>query len=354
MRICLVGGARFGVGEPAAGGLETLVTTLARGLAGAGHDVTVLAGSQNDDGAVDGVEVEPLCTQPFRPSADARNDVSMPPDRFIEEHHAYASAAIRLRHDDFDIVHNHSLHYLPPMFDMRTPMVHTLHSPPTPWLESAFACAARPNDIVVSVSRANASRWGGLVDRVVHNGVDTDRWTRGRGRGGYAVWTGRVVPEKSPHLAIDAARTAGIPLRLAGPLHDPAYFSESVLPRLGDGVEYCGHLDTARLVSLVGSAAVAVVTPSWEEPYGLVVAEALACGTPVAAFARGAIPEIVDRSVGSLADPDDVDLLASAIRDAVTRRRSDCRRWALRRCSAAAMTRRYQTVYRAAIARHGG
>ncbi len=346
LRVGIIGGSRFGLEEPLAGGLETLVATLAGSLARRGHDVTVFAG-RSAAGERDGYRVQPLTRTRFRASATARADVTMPPERFMDDHHAYLRLAVELRSRRFDVLHNHSLHYLPPTFDLPTPMVHTLHSPPTPWLESAFACRARAGDVVTSVSVANAAAWGDLVDLVVPNGVDTTRWAPGRGGGDHAVWTGRLVPEKAPHLAIDAARRAGLDLLLAGPAHDLTYFDREVGPRLGDGVTYLGHLTTTELVGVVGSARCAVVTPVWDEPYGLVVAEALATGTPVAAFDRGAIGEIVDDRTGALAPADDVERLAEAIRVAGTLSRRECRERAERHCSITAMTERYEGVYRA-------
>jgi glycosyltransferase involved in cell wall biosynthesis len=179
---------------------------------------------------------------------------------------------------------------------------------------------------------------------VVPNGVDVDRWALGRG-GGPAVWSGRLVPEKGAHLAVQAAALAGVPLRLAGPVLDREYFDSQVQPWLGGDVEHVGHLRTDELVRLVGEASASLVTPCWEEPYGLVVAESLACGTPVAGFARGALPELVDARHARLVVPGDVEALAAALLQAVELDRDDARAHAVETCSVDAMVDTYEQLY---------
>ncbi len=145
----------------------------------------------------------------FEPSAAARADVSMPPAEVLHEHHSYLSLMLELARnpDEFDVIHNHSLHYLPVAMgpSVQTPMLTTLHTPPTPWLESALTLA--PGTRCVAVSRHTAQAWAHVLGTVpvVHNGVRLDRWTSGPG-GDDLVWFGRIVPEKGTHLAIEAAR----------------------------------------------------------------------------------------------------------------------------------------------------
>ncbi|WP_251982289.1 glycosyltransferase, partial [Methylobacterium sp. B1] len=131
--------------------------------------------------------------------------------------------------------------------------------------------------------------------------------------------------EKGLHLAIDAARAAGLPLTFAGPKLNPGYWAAEIAPRMGPDLTHLGHLAHRDLAHHLGRARVAIVSPRWEEPFGLVVAEALACGTPVAAFRRGAMPDILDASCGRLARPDDPQDLAVAIREAAGLSRRACR-----------------------------
>ena len=345
LRIGLIGSVRFPQRPPFAGGLEAHTWMLAAGLRDRGHRVTVFGTD-----APPGCDVRKI-TADWTPSETARADVSAVPDEVVSEHHAYLKIlrSLALREVEFDVVHNNSTHLLPVAMAplVPVPMVTTLHTPPTPWLESALAVCEVKTGHVISVSHANAAQWApGTVDEVIGNGVDCNVWrplddVRPRG----AVWFGRLVPEKAPHLAIDAARAAGVELDLAGPLHDRTYFDREIAPRLGDDVRYLGHLDPGECARVVASAEVCVVTPVWAEPFGFVVAEALACGTPVAGFAAGAVPELVDESVGRLAPVGDVLVLAAAILAARDLDRDACRRHALDRFSLDTMVDRYAEVF---------
>lgn len=344
MRIALVASARFPISEPFAGGLEAHTWSLASGLRARQHDVTVFAAPGSDPR----LGARELDVRFPTISSAARADISMSPEWWLEEHHAYLSLMLELGDAEVDLVHNNSLHYLPVAMasSLPTPVVTTLHTPPTPWLESAIQAPRRCPVTFAAVSEHTARAWRHLVPdaAVVRNGVDVDRWHQGTG-GGPAVWSGRIVPEKGAHLAAEAAVLAGVPLRLAGAVMDVGYFDEQVRPWLGREVEYVGHLKTDELVSLVGEASASLVTPCWEEPYGLVVAESLACGTPVAGFSRGALPELVDRRHARLVAPGDVGALAHALTEAVDLDRDAARRHAVATCSVTAMVQRYEDLY---------
>jgi glycosyltransferase involved in cell wall biosynthesis len=348
LSICLIASSRFPVREPFMGGLEAHTHALAEELVRRGHRVSLFAAPGSDPA----LRTQELPVSAYTVSPTARADVGTTPEAWMEEHHAYLDLMLRVargEHGRFDVVHNNSLHHLPVAMSaaVDAPVVTTLHTPPIPWLESAIRFAA-PSSRFVAVSARMSRRWAhATASEVVHNGVDTATWRPGPGGGG-AVWSGRLVPEKAPHEALAAAALAGVPIDLVGPVHDRGYFASEIVPRLGPRARYLGHLARRELEGLVGQASVAVVTPQWDEPFGLVAVEAMACGTPVAAYDRGALGEIVDPATGVLAPAGDVDALAAAILAAPDRDRAAVRRRAERDFSLERMVDEYERVYRQA------
>lgn len=354
MKIGIIASARHAIREPFAGGLEMHTHALATSLKKRGHGVTVFASATSDPE----LGLEPVC-EPHRNvdfSEGALSDESALAKGFLEEHHAYLNLMLRLNEFGFDVIHNNCLHYLPVAMAefVKSPIVTSLHTPPTPWLESALTGGRRPADsIFAAVSQHTAESWSHSVNvhEVIYNGVDLDSWTFRRERGSdIAVWFGRVRPEKGPHLALEAAHLVDRPLFLAGPIDDSKYFENEILPRLGKDDSYVGHIDHVQLDALVGSAALTLCTPCWDEPFGLVVAESFACGTPVAAFRRGAMAELIDDSVGALAEKQTAESLAIAVEEAVRCERFECRRRAELRFSLPVMVDRYENVYKELVA----
>lgn len=356
-KILIIASLRYPIAEPFTGGLEAHTWSLAQGLRRRGHAVTV-AGAVGSDPDVVGYEFGLLPT--VGPSE--RPDITTHPVVQAAELAAFAALMGQL-HDGmlgaFDVVHNHAPHPYPVEHaaTLPCPLVTTLHTPRLAWADRVLGGGAHQGATFVAVSQATARSWRPLIHpRVVRNGVNTAIWHPGPGGDG-AVWSGRIAPEKAPHLAIDIARAAGMPLTIAGPVIDHEYFDQQVAPRLDARMNYAGHLGQEQLAELVGRSAVALVTPVWNEPFGLVAAEAMACGTPVVAFARGGLPEIVDRQSGRLLTPaeasgltpDQLVAAVTAIEQARALDRGTVRRRAVDRCGAASMIRGYEAVYRDAI-----
>jgi glycosyltransferase involved in cell wall biosynthesis len=261
-----------------------------------------------------------------------------------------------LKTADFDVIHNNSLHYLPLAMASLLPMpiVTALHTPPFWEMEGALRLSHPPHHRLVAVSSQIERSWGRIatVERVVANGIDLRRFAfRPRAdAAAHGIWFGRIVPEKGLEFAIDAARLARISLRIAGPICDARYFRQVIEPRLHTGTRYLGHLSHSHLADAIGGASVFLCTPLWEEPYGLVVAEALACGTPVAAFARGAIPALLDATCGVLATPGDAASLGKAALAARRLDRRACRARAKEVGDAAKMIDGYENLFRSCVA----
>ena len=344
LSICLIGSSRYPVREPFAGGLEASIHLLARSLRARGHEVVLFAAPGSDPA----LGARELAVPAFSSSRAARADVGARPEEWMAEHHAYLGLMMDLVRGRLavDVVHNNSLHHLPVAMAgaIAAPMVTTLHTPPLGWLESAVEYAGATT--FVAVSEATRQAWSHALDaRVVHNGVDTDAWRAGAG-GRRAVWFGRVVPEKGVHDALDATHAAGLDLDIVGPALDPGYWATEVQPRLAPGDRYLGHLAQRDLAAVIRTSRVAVVTPHWGEPFGLVAAESLASGTPVAGYAQGGLSEIVTPEVGRLVRSGDLPALVEAIGHAAELSRSAAREHAVERFGVERMVRGYEDIYR--------
>ncbi|WP_424463175.1 glycosyltransferase [Pseudoclavibacter helvolus] len=351
MRICVIGPSRFPISEPFAGGLESHTHALILALKRRGHDVTLFAAPGSDPA----LGVEHLDIETFTMSDTARRDVGAMPIEWMHEHHAYLALMLDLAQTGaarFDAVLNVSIHHLPVAMSgmLQVPFFTTLHTPPVGWIESAVRISGSTGTFI-AVSSHMRDAWAASVDcSVILNGVDTDRLLPGPG-GGAAFWSGRIVPEKGLELAIEAADLAEMPLDIAGPVFDPEYFDREIRPRLGGRIRYLGHLDHATLFAHLGHASVTLVTPRWDEPYGLVAAESLAAGTPVAAFERGALPEIIDAHSGRLATPDSAQALAAAATEAARLPRDGARSRAVAFCSLERMVDEYEALLGARVER---
>jgi glycosyltransferase involved in cell wall biosynthesis len=240
---------------------------------------------------------------------------------------------------------------------LRTPIVHTLHGPfDDPGVVAFYAHHAhKVHAVALSEAQARHRPPGMQIAAVVPNPIDVSAWPLGEHKDDYLLWIGRMNEEKGPHRALEAARLAGSPLILAGPVQpgQEEFFEREVAPHLGrPGVTYVGEVGGTRKAELFAKARALLMPIRWAEPFGMVMVEALATGTPVIAFPEGSAPEIVeDGRCGFLVE--DTEDMAAAVARLGSIQPSWCRE-AARRFDADSVAARYEDVYRAAAERATG
>ncbi|MGH1562219.1 glycosyltransferase family 4 protein [Mumia sp. DW29H23] len=342
MRIGLVAPPGIPVPPEAYGGIEAVVDRLARGLDAAGHHVVLAAAPDS---------TVPVTTVPG--TDDGTGAAPENGDLNSELRHVLTAYAAM---EDVDLIHDHTV--AGPLCHPPTggaPIVTTAHGPFDGEMLPLYR--AMEGVPVIAISHDQASRSDGVPIRaVIHHGIDVAQVPVGRGDGGYACFLGRMTPDKGPREAAQIARAAGIPLRMAAKMREPAekeYFKAEVEPLLGSGVEYVGEAGWDDKIALLGGA-VALLNPlGWSEPFGLVMIEALATGTPVVATPCGSVPEIVEDGVTGYVDADH-EALARALVAAADLDRGACRSAAERRFDTARMVEDHLRVYESVLAEKEG
>ena len=342
LRIGMVAPAWLEVPPTGYGGIERVVSVLTEGLVAAGHDVTLFAGS----GSVTRARlVTPLeSSPPFGDPASVSDEL-------------YHSTAAFLRADEFDIVHDHTGMgpALGALLNGRTPVVHTLHGQWTAPIRR-FLALVHDRIRLVAISQAQRAanprlRYAGMV----YNGIDLAAHPFHPAKEDFLIFVGRVSPEKRPEIAVEVARAAKLPLVMAIKRSEPAehaYFDEVVAPLLGEDVVVLDQPPHEVKVDLLGRARALLFPIDWPEPFGLVMTEAMACGTPVITCPLGAAPEVVANGItGFLCSTPSQ--MVDAVAAATELRPEDCRARVEERFSAQAMVAGYEAVYRAALASAG-
>jgi glycosyltransferase involved in cell wall biosynthesis len=317
------------------GGAQALVSDLAVGLASRGHDVTLHCAEGSE---VSGVRLAMVPAPRDAAAALVMPQGAEPPP--APGMAAALEAMFASIGDEVDVISQHA--FDAPAFELGIgrPVLHTLHLPP---IVASVVEAARhvPSTRLAAVSNASLRSWAGTgveVGQVLANGVpDYPAWRRGVDH--VALVAGRISPEKGIEDAIAAAHLSGLRVRVAGAHYDPSY-----VPDLG-GVELLGSLRRDELRRVMAASVVTICAVRWDEPFGMAAAEAQMAGCPVAAYRRGAMPEVIEDGVsGSLAEPDDVASLARAIHKCLGLDRAAVRGSALRRLTLDVAIDRYEAA----------
>jgi glycosyltransferase involved in cell wall biosynthesis len=263
------------------GGTEAMVDCLARGLVQRGHDVLLFT---------TGDATCPVPRASVFPEAPAEMNASMPECRHVQAGYAALGGC--------DLIHDHTA--LGPIWSRAIghagPVVVTVHNPFDEVSTPVYRQVARTATVVAISQSHRACAADVDVAAVIHHGIDATMFPVGTGAGGYAAFVGRMTADKGVAEAVRIARAAGVPLRIAAKMRtadERAYYEAHVRPAAGRGVEYLGEVTPQERNQLMGEALALLNPIGWPEPFGLVMVEAMACGTPVIAYRNGAAPEVV-------------------------------------------------------------
>jgi glycosyltransferase involved in cell wall biosynthesis len=336
MRIAQIAPLHEAVPPKLYGGTERVVSFLTEELVALGHDVTLFASGDS----VTSAKLEPIWPRALRLDPAIRDPIAP---------HMLLMEAARAKADEFDVLHFHMDYWPFSLFSrQRTPFVTTMHGRlDLAELQPVFDMFPKVPIVSISDSQRRPLPQANYV-RTVHHGLPANLLTPQPGPKDYLAFLGRIAPEKGPDRAIRIARACGIPLRIAAKVDkaDQAYFDAVIRPMLSEGgVEMIGEINDAQKPAFLSGACGLLMPIDWPEPFGLVMIEAMACGTPVIAFNRGSVPEIVEHGVSGFVVEDEtgamsaVSRLGELSRDTV-RARFDARFTAKR------MAEDYLSIYR--------
>jgi glycosyltransferase involved in cell wall biosynthesis len=341
LRIAQVAPLYERVPPPLYGGTERVVSYLTEELVRQGHDVTLFASGDSETSA----RLVAACPRALWRDADVRETLP---------HHVRLMELVFRDASRFDVIHFHNdyLHF-PLLRRQRRPSVTTLHGLVHPHDLGALFEEFREVPLV-SISDNQRSPIPGANWRgTVHHGLPRDAFSFRGEPGTYLVYLGRMSPEKRVDRAFEIARRSGMRLKVAAKIYpeERAYFDEVLAPLIRETplVEFVGEIDQRGRQELLAGAAGLLFPIEWPEPFGLVMIEAMACGTPVIGWRRGSVPEVVDEGVTGFV-VDAIDEAVSAVDRLGRLSRVTCRSVFERRFDAARMARDYVDVYRGVVA----
>jgi glycosyltransferase involved in cell wall biosynthesis len=340
LRIAILSPVWFPVPPTGYGGIEWVVALLADGLVEAGHDVTLFASGDSRTKA----KLEAV----FLEAPSERIGQTLP-----EFRHALACFQ---RASDFDVVNDHSGAPAAALGGtVATPVLHTVHGPLDgeggPIYEQVARVSPRVGLISLSLNQRKPLPTLPWVANCP-NALDLDAYPVHATRGEYLLFLGRMSPDKGCHRAIEVAKSAGLPLKIAGKKREPLereYFDVFVRPHLGGEIEYLGETTHSLKVELLQNARATLFPIEWEEPFGLVMIESMACGTPVIATRWGAVPEVIAHGRSGII-VDDCREMGVALEQSDLLDPLECRRHVEEHFSASRMVQDYEAAFETALA----
>jgi glycosyltransferase involved in cell wall biosynthesis len=342
MRIAMVAPPWFRVPPEGYGAVERIVCLLARGLQSRGHEVTIFCREASPE----------LPAVSFLPEVSTDAGQAFDP---LYEMTYYQRVYARVGDGRFDLVHDHSNVgvFAADRSGLGRPIVHSLYLDMGP-AQLAFLRELDDRVALVACSGNQAARATGVrVHAVVHLSYDDAETVAPRGSGDYLVQLAKIHPNKGQHVAVEVARRAELPLVLAGPVDlrpvGQAYFREAVEPRLGNGVTWVPSVSGRDKGELLAGARAMLFPIQWEEPFGMAVVEAMACGTPVVSTPRGASPELIEPGVTGWLGAG-IEELVAGVRRAGEIQPERCARRARERFGEPRMSLAYEQVYRQVMA----
>jgi glycosyltransferase involved in cell wall biosynthesis len=339
LRVAMVAPPWFDVPPSKYGGIETVLADLVEALIDRGHDVTLLGvGEDRTRARLIRTFSEPLGERLGEPFPEA----------------LLAARVMRILDElDVDVVHDHTLAGPLLASGRDVPTVVTMHGPVNGELRDYYRELGDTVSVVAISDRQRLLAPDLNWCATVHNALRVDGFPFQEEKEDWVLFLGRCVQEKGMHLAIDAARAAGRRIVLAAKCFEPlekAYFEAEIAPRLGPDTDWLGEVTSAEKKDLLSRAGCLLFPIQWEEPFGMVMIEALACGTPVVALRRGSVPEIViDGLTGIVCD--DLDQLPAALHQIDTIDPELCRKDVIDRFRPEVMAEGYEKAYRATIKR---
>jgi glycosyltransferase involved in cell wall biosynthesis len=318
------------------GGTERIVSYLTEELVRLGHDVTLFASGDS----ITSAELSPCCSRALRLDPAVRDTIP---------HFMLMIDKVWERAKEFDILHFHiDLFHFPLFRSLAARTLTTLHGRQDLGdLKPFYSRFGEMPLASISEDQRKPLPHANFV-KTIHHGIPADLHRPSFEQGSYLAFLGRISPEKRPDRAIRIARAAGIPLKIAAKVDkaDEDYFRNDILPLIdGPGVEFIGEINEGEKTKFLGEAAALLFPVDWPEPFGLVMIEAMACGTPVLAFRCGSVPEVIDDGItGKMVDSEEE--AVAALPAILTYDRSAVRRQFEERFSSARMAKDYVGTYR--------